>query len=692
MRRGVRGDSFIIQGPPGTGKSQTIANLIAALVAGGKRVLFVCEKRAALDVVAHRLDQVGLGELVATIHDSQLDRKAFIADLRETYERWTADDVDERIDEREHRLARVNALLVPLERVFTELHDARGGRRSLAELIERLVFLHARGVVSVAVPAAASLDAGRWLAARPLLDRVAEGLAASGRPGALGDAPVLRLAPDRLSGGDPVVAARAAGVALLAAVEGVEAAFGPAVDPAAVTVASLPTLADRAPMLASLARHSAAAVLDRTSGAHLDLRAAAAELDRSAAEVATAAAVLERWREPLAADDARAALEVARAKESSALRFLDGRWRTVKRLVRAGYRFDLHQVPPSVAQVLTELVAWHDANDALRGRQAALAARYGTDDVRSLLAAADELAGDPVVAALAGAARPVDSGPPDSGPPDSGQLDSGQLGAALAALAEQVDGLIVDRSASVADLRAIAVELTRASVADERALVAWADLDRSDLDRDDLGRAGVDRDVLVAALGGHRLDEVERAVLEAALGQAGASGALGAMTGAQLDRHDRPVARRLPRAAGGERRAVRGAARERFREHVAFAEASMAGRPDEDKEAKRSLLRRAQAARARVHQEDAVPVDPRARRRRHGLVVRDLKPVWLMSPLSVSDTLPLDDTLFDVVVFDEASQIPVEDAVPTLFRARQAIVVGDRMQLPPTRFFAADCR
>ncbi len=60
-----------------------------------------------------------------------------------------------------------------------------------------------------------------------------------------------------------------------------------------------------------------------------------------------------------------------------------------------------------------------------------------------------------------------------------------------------------------------------------------------------------------------------------------------------------------------------------------------------------------------------------------------------MSPLSVSDTLPLQADLFDVVIFDEASQIPTEDAVPALSRAAQIIVVGDEMQLPPTSFFAA---
>src|SRR5207244_7461433 len=63
------GKHFIIQGPPGTGKSQTITNLIADFVIQGKRVLFVCEKRAAIDVVYDRLRQAGLHELCCLIHD-----------------------------------------------------------------------------------------------------------------------------------------------------------------------------------------------------------------------------------------------------------------------------------------------------------------------------------------------------------------------------------------------------------------------------------------------------------------------------------------------------------------------------------------------------------------------------------------------------------------------------------------------
>jgi very-short-patch-repair endonuclease len=66
-----------------------------------------------------------------------------------------------------------------------------------------------------------------------------------------------------------------------------------------------------------------------------------------------------------------------------------------------------------------------------------------------------------------------------------------------------------------------------------------------------------------------------------------------------------------------------------------------------------------------------------------------LKPCWAMSPLVVSQLLPADGQYFDVVVFDEASQVTPADAVPAIMRARQVVVAGDEHQLPPTTFFTA---
>jgi len=60
-----------------------------------------------------------------------------------------------------------------------------------------------------------------------------------------------------------------------------------------------------------------------------------------------------------------------------------------------------------------------------------------------------------------------------------------------------------------------------------------------------------------------------------------------------------------------------------------------------------------------------------------------------MSPLSVSDSLPLDVNYFDVVIFDEASQITLEEGIPALYRSQQTIIVGDDKQMPPTNFFTA---
>ena len=64
-----------IFGPPGTGKSQTITNIIGDHLARGQRVLFVCDKRTALDVVNNRMEHLGLGRLCAIVHDPQRDQR-----------------------------------------------------------------------------------------------------------------------------------------------------------------------------------------------------------------------------------------------------------------------------------------------------------------------------------------------------------------------------------------------------------------------------------------------------------------------------------------------------------------------------------------------------------------------------------------------------------------------------------------
>ncbi|MCX6122752.1 MAG: AAA domain-containing protein [Ignavibacteriales bacterium] len=70
-------------------------------------------------------------------------------------------------------------------------------------------------------------------------------------------------------------------------------------------------------------------------------------------------------------------------------------------------------------------------------------------------------------------------------------------------------------------------------------------------------------------------------------------------------------------------------------------------------------------------------------------VVTALFPCWMASPLSISQVTKVSNQLFDVVLFDEASQVLPEDAIPAILRAKQVVVAGDRHQLPPTTFFAS---
>ncbi len=79
-----KGKSFVLQGPPGTGKSQTITNIIAEGLAAGKKVLFVSEKQAALNVVFRNLDRAGLEDFCLELHSAKANKSEVIRELNET--------------------------------------------------------------------------------------------------------------------------------------------------------------------------------------------------------------------------------------------------------------------------------------------------------------------------------------------------------------------------------------------------------------------------------------------------------------------------------------------------------------------------------------------------------------------------------------------------------------------------------
>jgi len=86
IQTALTGKSFVLQGPPGTGKSQTITNIISELIARGKKVLFVAEKKAALDVVYNNLRKAGINQYALPLHNINVDKKELIKELSKELE------------------------------------------------------------------------------------------------------------------------------------------------------------------------------------------------------------------------------------------------------------------------------------------------------------------------------------------------------------------------------------------------------------------------------------------------------------------------------------------------------------------------------------------------------------------------------------------------------------------------------
>lgn len=114
----AKGRDFVLDGPPGTGKSQTIANMIAHNLALGRRVLFVAEKKAALDVVYRRLEAQGLGEFCLELHSSKTSKMDFLKQLERA---WDARDMLT-TSEWEEEAGKVQRLRDKLNEVVRLLH------------------------------------------------------------------------------------------------------------------------------------------------------------------------------------------------------------------------------------------------------------------------------------------------------------------------------------------------------------------------------------------------------------------------------------------------------------------------------------------------------------------------------------------------------------------------------------------
>lgn len=673
--------SFIIQGPPGTGKSQTIVNLIADYLARGQRVLFVAEKRAAIDVVFHRLGQQGLAKLCALIHDSQADKKTFVMDLKAVYEGWLADKsaTDTARQSRDALASRVQGLMARLQafdEAMQQPHPSAGA--PLKTLCERRLLL---GVPQTALSAEASEIVPHYAAfaegshaLRALETRIADAAAP-----ALSQLALRHLQAALLESPQPISTTQKFVADLGEQLAGVEPELRdwPLPVGEALQLARIEQFADLLHALEPLNHQGHTALLDVTSLRSQTFAALSEALRKSSAHLADTESKTGGWKTKPTPDDTRRLSERLGAMETSFLRWLNPEFYKLKKLVDLQYDFTRHAVRPRYAELLRDLGAEHEAASACKVASEAVQQQFFTSDAAALAVMVEQLRAQ--MQQLPRWLLPVLDACKSHGAPRS----HAALVSRLRNLLHAANGLLCNSetwplgalSPLLADLRT-QLPLLPALAAPLAALnqqhgapgsLAYA-VRQLTLPADELERLSLLKTFAALELEWPQLRRFDAGLLRQTLDE--------------LDQ----IAPQL-RTANAE--TVLEAARQRFQQHVATAAASQAGKSAPDKD----WARRYQAGRRELENEFGKMMRYKAIRELashdSGLVVRDLKPVWMMSPLAISDTLPLVDDAFDVVIFDEASQIPVEDAGPSLYRAAQTIIVGDEMQLPPTQFFTS---
>ena len=573
----LSGRSLVIHGPPGTGKSQTIANLTAALVARGRKVLFVAEKRAAIDAVLSRLKGVDLGELVLDIHEGTRDRQRIAADLGTSLDiaQQTAkpDDTSlrRRLAERQRRL----------HEHVTALHEAHPPwGLTPFEVQSALLGVPDEARSSVRLPAPERITG---IEADEIRDELREFAHLGGFTMRQGSTPWFG--------------------AVLRTPEDAREAWQLA---AQLSSYDLPRLMDRqARSSAALGLRPPASYAEAVTRMSLfvGIQRITTQLDRTvysanpqaladAMAGTSSASIGERRRlkkeaQRLYLGQAKLARDELAALLAEAARQLAD-WSSVRAMPESG----AGQVPtvPGDFVELTELHAECARKlDALRAR-----VRLSADDLSGQLTA---LAAD---------------------------QDTAWRLPRLYELAARFNQL---------SLAPLLDELGRREATPDQAAQAFDHAWYSSI----LDQVRV-RDPRYAAEPGSALDEI---------------------------------------ASDFRERDVEYLMANRLRVLHAWAERL---REAQDRHPLQARVIRKQAALRRGHLPLRRLLDQTSD------VLFALKPCWAMSPLMVSQVLP-PTRLFDVVIFDEASQIVPADAIPSIMRGHQIVVAGDDRQLPPTNFF-----
>ncbi len=582
------GHHMVVEGPPGTGKSQTITNLIATLAAEGKRVLFVAEKRAALEVVQRRLEAAGLGHLILDLHGADVSkrqvldrvgralegvRSAQLVDASEVHGNLTRS----RTALNEH-VGRLHVQRVPWR---VSLHDVAGG---LLRLAAHSTTLRWRGSVIERLSAEAADTIAICLAEAPAVEGIIRGT----RDTLWHDA--------RCS--DLQVAETASNYAWQLAHE-LLPQLQRAADTLARQVATPPPVT-----LAEIE-----ALLELAKSTRQTLAKFQPDVFEPAFEpVLAALAPLQRgwWAQFWAS-------------------LTDRAFRAAKKHLQARLGPGLRSVSGQDVSHLQDLRArWTE----VQGRPASLAEADLANELGQVHAA--------TVAVLEALHAVTDLGAWHEGP-------LSQLLAYVAGLAEDRDGAV-----AVAQYHELRTFLRGHGIEALLEVLAARQLPQDDWP-----------EVFRAAWLASIYDHVR-----------GREPQISAFDGRAHDR-------RVTVFQGADRHRLKLASTRLLRRHAEGVIAVLNQHPTQA-----DLLRREVQKKTRH-----IPL------RRLFTEASDslgaLFPCWMASPLSVSQLLRGQGQVFDVCIFDEASQVLPEDAITAIVRARQTVVAGDPHQLPPTTFFAA---
>ncbi len=700
---------LVMDGPPGTGKSQTIVNLVADTLARGGKVAIVCEKRVALDVVQQRLAAAGLGHLTALVHDVHDDRKALyqhIADRLEPPERRRFDPARMETLRREaghleSQLGLYQAwLALPVTAGFSlgRLYAMASSFDAPAVAVEGMERLEAEALPGLT---------GMVKAVHPLARLFAEGSPFRTREGMAMRPSLTGATPGDLAGSlGELRAAHGTAVRFaeayarmplpLSALESAQAALVNSVSLAGRFVSGpYPGLAER--MIGCRRDSAAAAAVEQAFGVVETHRAAALEAG-------------ERIEFRIGPEFA-AAIAIVREHHGSWFRFLRPSWRRAGRIIRENL---LRQWPEEAGDRVTpeRLAAWERRDRAGQAWQAAaeLFTRLG------------------IPAHLPGKAEKLSAQLPGMTAlwQDAGALlwDKPALAPlALWPLAEGADGAQgapVDwagwgrRCQQAVDLWNVRMVYSHAAAAAARWFPHAAGLDPAGLLRlaeafetEAAALEAADRILHpVSAQLSHVRTLVEK--LADTLPDAPSFLWADAVLRGWAERlmeityASNPELAHMVRSGppcGSERASARllelhqAMAAEESLRLAARADAAglMAVNPAEARvrrspeQATREML-----IRECRKQRNVMPLRTLVRKTA-GSGLLDVVPVWLMSPETTAVLFPR-EPVFDLLIIDEASQCTVENGLPVLTRARQAVVAGDDKQMPPTSFFKAATR